>query len=117
MPHACPDPGIDPNLRLTLMGPETEKNQQGFPFMVLKPTQPMGDIIRYAAAGKSCAFNTQHLPHPVSSEKKTARNKSGSDVSSENSDLTASTTRILGSEHSQSSGAYSLEGLTSSRGL
>ena len=33
--------------------------------MVLKPTQPMGDIIWYAAAGKRRAFNTQHLPPPM----------------------------------------------------
>ena len=34
--------------------------------MVLKPTQPMRDIIRHAAAGKSRAFNPQHLvPPPI----------------------------------------------------
>ena len=45
------------------------------------------------------------------------RNGSGSDVSSENSGHTASTTLKVGSEHSQSSGAYDPEGLTSSRAL
>ena len=51
------------------------------------------------------------------SEKETARNGPDSDVSSEKSGDTASTTLKLGSEHSQSSGAYGLEGLTLSRAL
>ena len=88
----------------TLVGAKTGKKKQDLPFKVLlKPTQPMGYVVWYAAAGKSCAFNTQHL---VASEKKTARNGSGSDIPSENSGHTALTTLKLGSEHSQSCRAY-----------
>ena len=146
--------------------------------MVLKSTQPMGDVIGYAAAGKNCAFNTQHLPPPmihrltghemtsnlrgcmlhcsesaryqvwgslmlcgrssrsrresltyfwtiffqtemgpISVRKKKSRNGSGSDVSNDNCSHTASTTLKIGRKYSQSSGAYGLEGLTSSRSL
>ena len=33
--------------------------------MLLLPGQYKGDTILYAAAGKSCVFNTQHLPPPM----------------------------------------------------
>ena len=47
-------------------------------------------------------------------KKKTTRSGSGSDVSSKNSGHTASSTTKLGREHSQSSRADGLEGLTTS---
>ena len=50
-------------------------------------------------------------------KKLASRNGPGCYVLNENSGHTASTTLKLGGEYSQSSGAYSVEGLTSSRAM